>query len=55
MVGLHYNKHLTVMGGDRNSWILVDKYVQHEMIKNGMLKTDEVEDKTFGPYMPHIC
>ena len=42
-----HQQHLTVMGGDLSGWILVDKYVQHEMIKNwDATKLDEVEDKT---------
>jgi hypothetical protein len=40
-----HQQHLTVMGGDIRSWILVDKYVQHPMIKNwDATVLDEVED-----------
>jgi len=42
-----HQQHLTVMGGDLKGWILVDKYVDHPMIKKwDATKLDEVEDET---------
>jgi len=58
-----HQQHLTVMGGDIRRWILVDKYVDHPMVKKwDATKLDEVKDGTAKQiyashlleHLPHI-